>query len=238
MVTYTPFVTASPRADVARATGWGLFIASLVLAGIYFGSRRLRDFDAALVPYAGASVFSAFGLGYRLLDVVDETAHAPLLAAPSYAGDAIGPRPTDFRPLGNMSWRSTRTDTRNANAHNVRFESRLAGGLGCLLAVQQPEHPNVVEGRLGKLADNRPDASCIVRPTHANGLSVCARAEHNLGLSGEGNVHEYLLSVPVGRTVASRLVHNRDTAGRARSLARGGSQLSACKLEEPVEIHR
>jgi hypothetical protein len=58
-------VTASPRADVARATGWGLFTASLVLAGIYFGSRRLRDFDAALVPYAGASVLSAFGLGYR-----------------------------------------------------------------------------------------------------------------------------------------------------------------------------
>ena len=50
---------------MARATGWGLFVASLVLAGIYFGSRRLRDFDAALVPYAGASVFSAFGLGYR-----------------------------------------------------------------------------------------------------------------------------------------------------------------------------
>jgi hypothetical protein len=58
-------VTSSPRADVARATGWGLFTASLVLAGVYFGSRRLRDFDAALVPYAGASVFSAFGLGYR-----------------------------------------------------------------------------------------------------------------------------------------------------------------------------
>jgi hypothetical protein len=62
---YNPVVTTSPRADIARATGWGLFIASLVLAGIYFGSRRLRDFDAALVPYAGASVFSAFGLGYR-----------------------------------------------------------------------------------------------------------------------------------------------------------------------------
>jgi hypothetical protein len=58
-------VTATPRGDIARATGWGLFTASLVLAGIYFGSRRLRDFDAALVPYAGASVFSAFGLGYR-----------------------------------------------------------------------------------------------------------------------------------------------------------------------------
>jgi hypothetical protein len=58
-------VTRSARADVARATGWGLFIAGLVLSAIYFGSRRLRDFDAALVPYAGASVFSAFGLGYR-----------------------------------------------------------------------------------------------------------------------------------------------------------------------------
>jgi len=55
----------SARADVARAIAWGLSIAGLVLAGIYFGSRRLRDFDAALVPYAGASVFSAFGLGYR-----------------------------------------------------------------------------------------------------------------------------------------------------------------------------
>ena len=36
-----------------------------MLAAVYFGSRRLRDFDAALVPYAGASVLSAFGLGYR-----------------------------------------------------------------------------------------------------------------------------------------------------------------------------
>src|SRR5262245_31985800 len=44
---------------------WGLFIAGLVLVGIYFGSRRLRDFDVALIPYAGTSVFSAFGLGYR-----------------------------------------------------------------------------------------------------------------------------------------------------------------------------
>ena len=58
-------MTTSPRRDVARASLWGLSVASLVLAGIYLGSRRLRDFDAALVPYAGASVFSAFGLGYR-----------------------------------------------------------------------------------------------------------------------------------------------------------------------------
>ena len=58
-------MSRTARADVARATAWGLFTAGVVLAGIYFGSRRLRDFDVALVPYAGASVFSAFGLGYR-----------------------------------------------------------------------------------------------------------------------------------------------------------------------------
>ena len=62
---YTVAVIRAARADVARATGWGLVSAALVLTGIYFGSRRLRDFDAALVPYAGASVLSAFGLGYR-----------------------------------------------------------------------------------------------------------------------------------------------------------------------------
>ncbi len=55
----------SPRVDVAHALAWGLFAAGVVLAGIYFGSRGLRDFDPALVPYAGASVLSAFGLGYR-----------------------------------------------------------------------------------------------------------------------------------------------------------------------------
>src|SRR6266568_819900 len=58
-------MTRSARADVARATAWGLSTAAVILTAIYFGSRRLRDFDVALVPYAGASVLSAFGLGYR-----------------------------------------------------------------------------------------------------------------------------------------------------------------------------
>lgn len=48
-----------------QALAWGFVAASVVIAGIYAGSRRFRDFDAALVAYAGASVFSAFGLGYR-----------------------------------------------------------------------------------------------------------------------------------------------------------------------------
>lgn len=51
--------------DVARATLWGLFVAGLLILGIYFGSRRLKDFDTALVSYASASVFAAFGITYR-----------------------------------------------------------------------------------------------------------------------------------------------------------------------------
>ncbi len=51
--------------DVAHATAWGLLAAGLVIAGIVVGSRGLRDFDVALVSYAGATVFAAFGVGYR-----------------------------------------------------------------------------------------------------------------------------------------------------------------------------
>jgi hypothetical protein len=34
-------------------------------AAIYLGSRRLRTFDAALVGYATATIFLAFGVAYR-----------------------------------------------------------------------------------------------------------------------------------------------------------------------------
>jgi len=51
--------------DAAHATMWGLIAAGVLIAGILVGSRGLRDFDAALVSYAGASVFTGFGLGYR-----------------------------------------------------------------------------------------------------------------------------------------------------------------------------
>ena len=60
-----PMSNDAPRSSVRRAALSGLAAAAVVIAGIYFGSRHLRDFDAALVSYAGASVFSAFGLGYR-----------------------------------------------------------------------------------------------------------------------------------------------------------------------------
>lgn len=51
--------------DSRAATFWGVFVSLVLVLAIYLGSRELRDFDAALVVYAGASVFAAFGLGYR-----------------------------------------------------------------------------------------------------------------------------------------------------------------------------
>jgi hypothetical protein len=51
--------------DTAHAFGWGVLVASSLIAAIYLGSRALKDFDPALVSYAGASVFAAFGIGYR-----------------------------------------------------------------------------------------------------------------------------------------------------------------------------
>ena len=51
--------------DTAHATVWGLLVAFALIAAIVIGSRGLRDFDPALVSYAGASVFAGFGIGYR-----------------------------------------------------------------------------------------------------------------------------------------------------------------------------
>ena len=56
--------TAAGR-DVTHATLWGLIVAGVLLVLIFVGSNGLKHFDAALVPYTGACVFSAFGIGYR-----------------------------------------------------------------------------------------------------------------------------------------------------------------------------
>ncbi len=58
-------VPVNRGSDTVHATVWGLAAAFVIIAGIFVGSRGLRDFDAALVSYAGATVFAAFGLGYR-----------------------------------------------------------------------------------------------------------------------------------------------------------------------------
>ena len=51
--------------DSAHAILWGLIVAMLLLLAIFIGSNSLKHYDAALFPYTGACVFTAFGLGYR-----------------------------------------------------------------------------------------------------------------------------------------------------------------------------
>jgi hypothetical protein len=51
--------------DSLHAMAWGTAAAVILIAGILVGSRGLRDFDPALVSYAGATVLAGFGLGYR-----------------------------------------------------------------------------------------------------------------------------------------------------------------------------
>ncbi|WP_225800441.1 MFS transporter [Streptomyces sp. NK15101] len=67
-----PGVTAAggpaPRTPAAvrrRAALAGAVVSALLILAIVFGSRLLRDFDSALLPYAVATVFLAFGVAYR-----------------------------------------------------------------------------------------------------------------------------------------------------------------------------
>ena len=60
-----PINLSTRGSDTAHAFVWGLIAAAALIVGIVVGSRGFKDFDPALVSYAGATVFSAFGLGYR-----------------------------------------------------------------------------------------------------------------------------------------------------------------------------
>jgi len=57
--------TDPANSDVRHAVFWGVLVAALLAVGIFLGSNGLKYFDAALVPYTGACVFAAFGIGYR-----------------------------------------------------------------------------------------------------------------------------------------------------------------------------
>lgn len=51
--------------DVVHAILWGSSVSLVLLLAIFIGSNQLKHYDAALVPYTGACVFAAFGIGYR-----------------------------------------------------------------------------------------------------------------------------------------------------------------------------
>ncbi|MBD3546493.1 MULTISPECIES: hypothetical protein [Streptomyces] len=53
------------RSVTTRATLAGVGVSLLLIVAIVLGSRMLRTFDSALLPYAVATVFLAFGVAYR-----------------------------------------------------------------------------------------------------------------------------------------------------------------------------
>lgn len=56
-----------PRSATARATAAGVIVSLLLIIAIVLGSRLLENFDSALLPYAVATVFLAFGVTYRYM---------------------------------------------------------------------------------------------------------------------------------------------------------------------------
>lgn len=54
-----------PQSVSGRAALAGAVVSGLLILAIVFGSRLLHDFDSALLPYAVATVFLAFGVAYR-----------------------------------------------------------------------------------------------------------------------------------------------------------------------------
>ncbi|WP_406394463.1 MFS transporter [Streptomyces sp. NBC_00887] len=54
-----------PRSVNARAALAGVVVSVMLILAIVLGSRLLHNFDSALLPYAVATVFLAFGVAYR-----------------------------------------------------------------------------------------------------------------------------------------------------------------------------
>jgi hypothetical protein len=113
---------------------WGLSAAAAVLSSIYVGSRGLRDFDTALVPYAGASVLAAFGIGYR---------YAMWLRRPPTRlywkrGWQLFLRPADalgnVASLGGLLWRNVVAQTFIERRSRLRWAAHFCIFWGCVLA--------------------------------------------------------------------------------------------------------
>lgn len=63
--TWHPNFIQIMKREVATAAGWGILFTTLTAIAIAVGSRNLAHFDAALVAYTFATLFSIFGVTYR-----------------------------------------------------------------------------------------------------------------------------------------------------------------------------
>src|SRR6266571_4562342 len=120
--------------DTAHAFGWGVAVASLLIVGIVVGSRGLRDFDPALVAYAGASVFAAFGLGYRY----SMWLRRPPTRLYWFRGWQIfwDPRhlPANIAHLGRLFWDNFIRQTFIDQRSHMRWAAHWLIAWGCILA--------------------------------------------------------------------------------------------------------
>ncbi len=126
--------TQPAASDVTRAGLWGLAAAAALLSAIVAGSRGLRDFNPALVPYAGAAVLAAFGLGYRYAMWL----HRPPTGLYWRRGWAIflqnGARRRNLRLLGRLVWDDLVTQRFIARRSRTRRAAHWLIAWGCLLA--------------------------------------------------------------------------------------------------------
>ncbi|MDT8067007.1 MAG: MFS transporter [Terriglobia bacterium] len=127
-------VPAARGSDTVHATVWGLVVAFVLIAGIVVGSRGLRDFDPALVSYAGATVFAGFGIGYR---------YAMWLRRPPtrmywYRGWQIFIKPKkllgNIGHLGQIFWNNILLQRFIERRSKVRWTAHWFIAWGCLLA--------------------------------------------------------------------------------------------------------
>src|SRR5512146_364166 len=127
-------VPAARGSDTVHATVWGLVVAFVLIAGIVVGSRGLRDFDPALVSYAGATVFAGFGIGYR---------YAMWLRRPPtrlywYRGWQIFLEPkklvSNIGRLGRIFWNNMFLQRFIERRSKVRWTAHWFIAWGCLLA--------------------------------------------------------------------------------------------------------
>ena len=120
--------------DTLHATIAGLIVAAVVVAGILVGSRGLRDFDPALVSYAGASVFAAFGLGYRY----DMWLRRPPTRVYWYRGWQIFLQPkrlvANLAHLARIFWKNVFLQRFIDRRSHVRWTAHWFLAWGCLLA--------------------------------------------------------------------------------------------------------
>ncbi len=120
--------------DTAHAFWWGTLVASLLIAGIVVGSRGFKDFDPALVSYAGATVFAAFGLGYRY----SMWLRRPPTRLYWYRGWQLflQPRqlPGNILRLGRIFWNNIFLQRFIGRRSRVRWTAHWFLAWGCLLA--------------------------------------------------------------------------------------------------------